>query len=66
VHPPPSPARTNFTLITECTRQKAAVATLCTLWVKLKNDKAEYTIVLECKQKTLGILRTSILWVVYI
>ncbi len=31
VHPPPSPARTDFTLITDV-RQKAAVATLCTQW----------------------------------
>ncbi len=29
--PPPSPARANFTLMMEL-RQKAAVATLCTLW----------------------------------
>ncbi len=31
MHPPPSPARTNFTLITECTPESSgwAVATLC-------------------------------------
>ncbi len=46
LHPPPSPARTDFTLITECTPEssgcnsvysvgpKVAVATLCTLWAR--------------------------------
>jgi len=32
VHPPHSPARANFTLMTECTPE-TAVATLCTLWL---------------------------------
>jgi hypothetical protein len=33
VHPPPSPARTDFTLITECTPESSGCnATLCTLW----------------------------------
>ncbi len=33
MHPPPSPTRANFTLMTECTPE-AAVATLCTLCYK--------------------------------
>jgi hypothetical protein len=39
VHPPPSPARTDFTLITECTPESSGCNSVYSVVMTIKNQK---------------------------